>query len=56
MSVQILTPSGPLFQYYSPGGIVRRVDVAFVAQTGSGLFEEGNAREDIRSSVTIRVP
>lgn len=56
MGVQILTPGGPLFQYYSPGGVIRRVDVAFVAQTGTGLFEEGHAREDIKSSVAIRVP
>ena len=56
MGVQIIAPDGLLFQYYSPGGVIRRVDIAFRTQTGSGLFEEGNAREDISSSVAIRVP
>jgi len=54
-SVQI-TATGDLFTYYNPGGGIRRVDIAFTAQTGSGNFDEGEAREDVASSVAIRVP
>jgi len=66
-SVRILT-TGALFRYYNqagveivaplcpPGNVVRRVDIAFTTQTGSGLFTEGNATEPVTSSVAIRVP
>ena len=53
-SVQITTPSP--FSYYNPGTGIRRVDIAFTAQTGSGNFDQGDAREDITSSVAIRAP
>lgn len=54
-SVQI-TPAGSLFTYYNPGGGIRRVDIAFTAQTGSGNFDQGDTSETITSSVAIRVP
>ena len=67
-SVRIL-PTVRLFRYYNQSGLevnnpwscpppstIRRVDIAFRAQTGTGNFDEGNAREDITSSVAIRVP
>ena len=66
-NVQITT-TGALFQYYNqsgalipapgcpPSSSIRRVDIALVAQTGSGVFEEGQAREPVVSSVAIRVP
>ncbi|MBI3996884.1 MAG: prepilin-type N-terminal cleavage/methylation domain-containing protein [Candidatus Omnitrophica bacterium] len=66
----VVNPADQLFRYYNQAGVevtvvppvcppnatIRRVDLAFRAQTGSGLFEEGNAQEDVRSSVAIRVP
>ena len=67
-TVRIL-PTGSLFRYYNQSGTevqlpplcpppltIRRVDMAFAAQTGSGVFAEGNAREDLTTSVAIRVP
>ncbi|MDP3704239.1 MAG: hypothetical protein Q8R78_07620 [Candidatus Omnitrophota bacterium] len=67
-SVRIL-PIVRLFRYYVQSGLevnnpsscpppatIRRVDIAFTAQTGSGNFDQGDAREDIISSVAIRVP
>jgi len=60
--------TGSLFQYYNQSGgvipapgcasaaAVRRVDIAFTAQTGTGNFDQGNASEKITSSVAIRVP
>ncbi len=66
-SVRILAP-GALFRYYNQSGVevppgdcpppagIRRVDIAFVAQTGSGNFDQGDAREQITSSVAVRVP
>ena len=65
-SVQITT-AGALFQYYNQSGgavapscppspAIRRVAIAFAAQTGNGVFDEGNAREAIASSVAIRLP
>jgi hypothetical protein len=66
--VRIL-PTVRLFRYYNQSGVevnnppscpppatIRRVDIAFTAQTGSGNFDEGEAREDITSSVAVRVP
>ena len=53
-SVQITTPSP--FSYYNPGTGIRRVDIAFTAQTGNGNFDEGEAQETIASSVAIRIP
>ena len=66
--VRIL-PSGSLFRYYnqsgdeivSPGGCspdmtIRRVDIRFVAQTGSGVFMEGQAQQDVLTSAAVRVP
>lgn len=66
-SVSVTIPTGRLFRYYRqngsvvpdgspPGGTVRRVDITFVAQTGNGVFAEGDARAEKTSSVTIRVP
>lgn len=54
-SVQITT-AGNLFTYYNPGSGIRRVDIAFTAQTGGGNFDQGDAQEAIASSVAIRVP
>ncbi len=68
-SVQISDPS-TLFRYYNQAGSplalwgcgaaiaasVRRVDVEIVAQTGSGNFDQGDAREQVLSAVAIRVP
>lgn len=65
--VRILA-TGALFQYYNQSGAgvpapgcasaaaVRRVDIAFTAQTASGSFDEGQARQEMTSSVAIRVP
>ncbi len=65
----VITTSGadPLFRYYNGSGgeilpscppieTVRRVDIIFEAHTGSGSFEEGEAREVIASAITIRIP
>lgn len=60
----------PIFRYYNQSGTllaapgcslsgittVRRVDIALMAQTGSGVVDEGQARELITTSVAIRVP
>ena len=66
--VKVTTTAGQLFQYYDqlgtllspptcpPNSTIRRVEVAFVAQTGSGLFEQGDAKESVLSSVAIRFP
>ena len=67
-SVQI-TPTGSLFVYYDNNGVVvapigsgcpptviRRVEIAFVAQTGNGVFDQGQAKEQVMSSVAIRTP
>ena len=70
ISVRILriSPTTPIFRYYDQGGTqiltpgcppnsaVRRVDIAFTAQTGNGNFDEGQAKEQSTSSVAIRVP
>ena len=71
-SVRILriAPATPVFRYYNQSGTllvapgcslsgittIRRVEIAFVAQTGNGNFDEGNAREQITSSAAIRIP
>ena len=69
-SVRILriAPATPVFRYYNQSGTeivtpgcpplttIRRVDIAFTAQTGSGLFDEGQASENLTTSVAIRVP
>ena len=68
-SVQISAPTA-LFRYYNQTGAplalsgcgallaanVRRVEIEFVAQTGNGNFDQGEAREQVLSSVAIRVP
>lgn len=66
-AVRILTTTA-LFRYYNqagaeigvpgcpPNSTIRRVDIAFVAQTGNGMFDNGNAREQVTSSVAIRMP
>ena len=64
-----ILPIVRLFRYYDQTGLevnnpsscpppttVRRVDMAFTAQTGNGNFDQGNTREDVTSSVAIRVP
>ena len=65
-----IAPATPIFRYYNqsdtllsaPGcsvsGIItiRRAELAFVAQTGNGNFDEGQAKEQVTSSVAIRVP
>ena len=63
-----ITTAASLFQYYNQSGVVlaapgcasaaavRRVDITFTAQTGNGVFDQGNATEDIKSSVAVRVP
>lgn len=64
--VRIL-PTTSLFRYYNQSGAelvpgcpppstIRRVDVQFVAQTGSGSFEEGQASQPMMTSVAVRVP
>ena len=67
LSVYSDLPSRALFRYYdatgtlmtAPGcgpatGSIRRVDVAFVVQTGNGDIDETEARLDVSSSVAIR--
>lgn len=65
--VTLSAPTGRFFRYYNqggnevpdgspPGGTVRRVDITFVAQTGNGSFQDGEARANRASAVTIRVP
>jgi|GEM_PF-2438895 len=67
--VRILT-TGVLFLYYDstgsvitplptgcpPATTIRRVDIAFTAQTGSGVFDQGQAHQDLTTSVAIRAP
>ena len=65
--VRIVT-TGPLFRYYNQSGAeivtpgcppsvaIRRIDVAFTAQTDDGSFNEGNASEPMTSSAAIRSP
>ena len=68
-SIHILPRSGqPIFRYYDqngtllvpPGctntGTIRRVEIAFVAQTGNGSFDQGDARVEVTTSVAIRFP
>ena len=62
--MQILAVAPAFFRYYNQGGLevppnpppIRRVDIAFVVQTGGGNFNQGEAREQITSSVAIRMP
>jgi len=67
-SVRIL-PTIRLFRYYNQSGVevnnpsscppptaIRRVDITFTAQTGGGDFDQGQARQDLTTSVAIRVP
>lgn len=70
--VRIRATTGQLFRYYNQSGVevpvvpppspcppattIRRVDVAFTAQTGNGVFDQGDAQEQVTSSVAIRVP
>ncbi len=65
-----ITTTGSVFLYYDnsetqifptgngcpPATTIRRVNVAFTAQTGNGVFDQGNAQEPVTSSVAIRVP
>lgn len=63
-----IPPPRSVFRYYNQSDIedvtpgcpvpttIRRVDIAFTAQTGTGNFDQGNASEQITSSVAIRVP
>ncbi len=63
--VDVVAPA--LFRYYDANGTavatgcpasgsIRRVDIEFTAQTGSGSFDQGDAQESIRTLVAIRVP
>ncbi|MBI2093287.1 MAG: prepilin-type N-terminal cleavage/methylation domain-containing protein [Candidatus Omnitrophica bacterium] len=65
-NVRILT-TGLLFRYYNQAGveifpvcppspIIRRIDMAFIAQTGSGNPDEGHTNEPMASSIAIRIP
>lgn len=64
--VTMTIPTGRLFRYYNQSGAVvpdgtpypgtvRRVEITFVAQTGTGVFEDGEARIEKASSVTLRI-
>ncbi len=65
--VKIVTPTTPLFRYYDQNGVevvtpgcpppstIRRIDIAFVARTGSGVGES-DAKERVTSSIAIRAP
>ncbi len=67
-TVRILTSGNPLFRYYDQTGAVlaapgcastasiRRVDIALLAQTGTGSVDQGDARVDVKSSVAVRFP
>lgn len=60
-NLQIIATAPAIFRYYNQSGIenalpIRRVDIAFVAQTGNGVFDQGQASEQIASAVAIRVP
>lgn len=63
------SPSRRLFRYYDTNGMamtapgcgaglssIRRIDIAFVAQTGAGNFDQADARVDVTSSIAIRFP
>ncbi len=64
--VQIVAASGLFVYHYQDGSVapqncppdalIRRVDVTFTAQTGSGNFDQGDAREEMTSTVAVRVP
>jgi len=59
-----------VFRYYNQSGVavgapgcslggitsIRRIDVGFVAQSGSGQFDSAQAQQTMTSSVAIRVP
>lgn len=62
-------PSGSLFRYYDQGGTellppgclaassgIRRVNIAFAVQTGSGDFEQSEGQIELSSSVAVRFP
>jgi hypothetical protein len=51
------TQSGqPVSPTCPPSPTIRRIEVAFSVQTGSGLIQEGHTRHDVVSSVAVRVP
>ncbi len=64
----VTSVSRPLFRYYNQSGIqlsppgcgsaasIRRIDVALTAQTGGGVFDQGDAQIDPVSSVAVRFP
>ncbi len=66
-SVRILAPAA-VFRYYNQSGTeivtpgcppnvaIRRIDIAFTAQTGNGVFDEGQAQQAMTSSAAIRIP
>ena len=66
--IRVTTPNPPLFRYYNQSGAllsppicsgtsaIRRVEMAFVAQTGGGDFSQGDAQVKVTSSVAIRFP
>ena len=62
-----ITATNPLFQYYNrvgiliapscpPSATIRRTDLSFVARTGAGVFQKGDASESLTSRVAIRAP
>ncbi len=64
-----IAPSGTLFVYYGttgaviapigtgcPSAPIRQVEISLTAQTGNGLFDQGQAQQTMSSSATIRVP
>ena len=68
-SVTVMPPSGqPLFAYFDQNGnpiaapgcgsisTIRRVDITPVVQTGSGQFDQADAKVQITSSAAIRFP
>ena len=57
-AITIIPVPPALFRYYNDpvSGRVRRVDIEFIAQTGNGDFDQGDALERITSSVAIRIP
>ncbi len=64
-TVRIRT-TGRLFEYYNqdgavvpdgcPPGAIRRVEIRFTVQTGSGLSSEGETQTPVASAIAIRVP
>ena len=55
---------GPIFLYYDAGenvlaavdgneGFVRRIEIHFVAQTGTGLYDEWEGRTELTSSIAV---